>query len=114
MRPSLHDRQRCRHDMFLADVEAFDSEPRVSGVYMKFLCNQPACAGKPQDALHKSLSVNAESGVWHCFRCSAHGVLEDDVFAIGDYEDAPREQYGNAKQAARQRMKSRFDVAGPE
>jgi len=41
-------------------------------------------------------------------------VLEDDVFAIGDYEDAPREQHGNAKQAARQRMKSRFDVAGPE
>jgi hypothetical protein len=99
--------------MFLADIEAFDSEPRVSGVYMKFLCNQPACAGKPQDALHKSLSVNAETGVWHCFRCSAHGVLEDDIFDE-PAEFAPREQYGNAKQAARQRMKSKFDVAGPE
>ena len=99
--------------MFLADIEAFDAEPRVSGVYMKFLCNQSACAGKPQDALHKSLSVNAESGVWHCFRCSAHGVLEDDIFDDAP-EYAPKEQFGNKRQEARQRMKSKFDVAGPE
>ena len=99
--------------MFLADIESYDSEPRVSGVYSKFQCNQPACEGKPHDALHKSLSVNMETGVWHCFRCSAHGVLEDDIFDE-PAEFAPREQYGNAKQAARQRMKSKFDVAGPE
>ena len=66
--------------MMLADIESFDPDPRVSGVYSKFQCNQPACEGKPHDALHKSLSVNMETGVWHCFRCSAHGVLDDAIF----------------------------------
>ena len=99
--------------MFLADIEAFDNDPRVSGVYSKFQCNQPACEGKPHDALHKSLSVNMETGVWHCFRCSAHGVLDDDIFDDAP-EYAPKEQFGNKRQEARQRMKSKFDVAGPE
>ena len=94
--------------MFLADLEAFDPEPRLSGPYMKFLCNQPECAGKPQDALHKSLSANAETGIWHCFRCSAHGVLEDDIF-VEDTMDVAR-AYVNR----RTRMKSKFDVQGPE
>lgn len=99
--------------MFLADIEAFDNDPRVSGAYSKFQCNQPACEGKPHDALHKSLSVNMETGVWHCFRCSAHGVLEDDVFDdVPEY--APKEQYGNKRQEARTRMKSKFHVPDPD
>ncbi len=98
--------------MFLADIEAFDNEPRVSGVYSKFQCNQEACAGKPHDALHKSLSVNMETGVWHCFRCSAHGVLEDEVFD----DDASDERFipTSPRVASRERMKSKFAVADPE
>ena len=94
--------------MFLADIESFDPDPRSSGAYTKFMCNQPACAGKLDDAGHKSLSVNMESGVWHCFRCSAHGVLEDDIF-VEDTMDVAR-AYVNR----RTRMKSKFDVQGPE
>jgi hypothetical protein len=94
--------------MYLTDIETFDPDPRVSGAYTKFQCNQPACEGKPHDAIHKSLSVNMETGVWHCFRCSAHGVLEDDVF-IEDTMDVAR-----AYVDRRTRMKSRFAVADPE
>ena len=98
--------------MMLADIETFDPDPRISGVYSKFQCNQPACEGKPHDALHKSLSVNMETGVWHCFRCSAHGVLDDAIFD----DDASDERFipTPPRVAARQRMKSHFDVAGPE
>jgi hypothetical protein len=96
--------------MMLADIEAFDPEPRVSGAYSKFQCNQPACEGKPHDALHKSLSVNMENGVWHCFRCSAHGVLEDDVFDDEPAYDVQLTQRG----ATRRRIKERFAVPDPE
>ena len=98
--------------MFLADIEAFDPDPRPSGAYTKFMCNQPACEGKPDDAIHKSLSVNMETGVWHCFRCSAHGVLEDAVFDT-EPEYSPRWE-PNERQAIRQRMKSKFAVADPQ
>jgi hypothetical protein len=94
--------------MYLTDIEAFDPDPRVSGAYTKFMCNQPACEGKPDDSIHKSLSVNMETGVWHCFRCSAHGVLEDDVF-----DEVPQNQWSKPDNA-HARMKSRFIVDGPE
>ena len=97
--------------MFLADIESFDPDPRSSGAYTKFMCNQPACEGKPDDAIHKSLSVNMESGVWHCFRCAAHGVLEDDVFAD---EPMKYDDWSSGKQEARQRHKAKFTVADPE
>jgi hypothetical protein len=39
--------------------------------------------------------------------------LDDAIFDDAP-EFAPKEQYGNKRQEARQRMKSKFDVAGPE
>ena len=94
--------------MYLTDIETFDPDPRVSGAYTKFQCNQPACEGKPHDAIHKSLSVNMETGVWHCFRCSAHGVLDDAIFA----DDAP--EHVSPRATTKQRMKQRFTVGGPD
>lgn len=94
--------------MYLTDLEAFDADPTLRGKYTRFACNQPACDGKPHDVGHQSLSVNMETGVYTCFRCAAHGVLEDDVF--GDDDDewiAPRE-------TARNRMQSAFSFPDPD
>lgn len=99
--------------MFLADIEGFDPDPRASGAYTKFMCNQPACEGKPDDAIHKSLSVNMETGVWHCFRCAAHGILEDDIFDDEiPWVGGPMPV--SDRKASRQRIKSKFAVADPD
>lgn len=56
----------------LAEIEAFDPGNTSS----RRLC--PLCGTeKPKDAAHRSLSLDASSGKWKCFRCSAGGVLRE-------------------------------------
>ena len=59
----------------LADLEAFD--PRASGGSRerRFCCPLPACAGKPIDAAHRTVSVSVATGAWTCYRCGGSGKL---------------------------------------
>lgn len=65
----------------LGDLELFD--PRASGLVVgqgggerRFLC--PFCGeGKPKDASHRSLSLNASNGVWRCHRCGEGGKVRE-------------------------------------
>lgn len=60
----------------LADLETFDGHAQGSGAERRFLC--PLCGeGKPQNAAHRCLNLNAQSGVWNCKRCKATGKLTD-------------------------------------
>jgi len=61
----------------LADLEAADPHAPAGTRERRFCCPLPACAGKPQDAAHRTLSVNVRTGAWHCFRCDARGVLRE-------------------------------------
>jgi hypothetical protein len=56
----------------LAEIEAFDPGNASS----RRLC--PLCgAEKPRDTSHRSLSLDATSGKWKCFRCGEGGVLRE-------------------------------------
>lgn len=65
----------------LRDLEILD--PRASGVSIgqgggeqRFLC--PLCGqGKARDAAHRSLSLNAQSGLWRCHRCGESGKVSE-------------------------------------
>lgn len=65
----------------LQHLAAFD--PRASGVTVgqdggehRFLC--PLCGGeKPRDSVHRSLSLNVGTGIWHCHRCAQGGKLRE-------------------------------------
>jgi hypothetical protein len=60
----------------LADLETFDGHAQGSGAERRFLC--PLCGeGKPRNAAHRCLNLNAQSGVWNCKRCKATGKLTD-------------------------------------
>jgi hypothetical protein len=37
----------------------------------------PACADKPRDGRHRSLSLESSTGLWHCFRCGASGQVRE-------------------------------------
>ncbi len=65
----------------VCDLELFD--PRASGLVVgqgggerRFLC--PLCGeGKPKDGAHRSLSLNAGTGVWRCHRCGEGGKVRE-------------------------------------
>jgi hypothetical protein len=59
----------------LADLEAFDARPAGGGRERRFCCPLPACADKPRDRAHQSLSVDTDTGDWTCFRCGGAGRL---------------------------------------
>src|ERR1051325_4926779 len=61
----------------LADLEAFDPQAPPRDGERRFLCPLPACADKPTDAAHRSLSVNMSTGLWHCSRCDTGGKLRE-------------------------------------
>jgi len=61
----------------LADLEAFDPRAPAGKGERRFCCPLPACAGKPLDAAHRSLSLNTQTGAWRCHRCDARGVLRE-------------------------------------
>ncbi|SRR5579883_1094199 len=61
----------------LADLEAFDPQAPPRDGERRFCCPLPACADKPVDAAHRSLSVNVGTGLWRCYRCQARGRLRE-------------------------------------
>jgi Toprim domain len=61
----------------LTDLEAFDPHPAGADRERRFCCPLGACRDKPRDRAHQSLSVNAETGLWTCFRCGAGGKLTE-------------------------------------
>jgi hypothetical protein len=70
-------RPGCAPVFSLADLEAFDPRPAGAGRERRFCCPLPACLDKPRDRAHQSLSVNAETGLWTCYRCGAGGKLTE-------------------------------------
>ena len=83
----------------LADLEAFDPQAPDRRPERRFCC--PLCGtGKRIDAAHRSLSLKVETGVWHCHRCDASGVL--------------REKWTPLPRRARQRVVLRRAFALPE
>jgi hypothetical protein len=79
----------------LTDLESFDPSAPERGRERRFCCPLPGCADKRRDARHRSLSVNVESGRWHCHRCGAGGLLRENW--------SPREPRFNAKRASSRR-----------
>lgn len=61
----------------LADLERNDPTARDHGTERRYLCPLPACAEHQRPASHRSLSLNATTGAWHCHRCHASGLLTD-------------------------------------
>src|SRR3712207_2112828 len=61
----------------LAELEAFDVGTSPGRAERRFCCPLPACADKPRDAAHRSLSLNTATGEWYCFRCTAGGQLRE-------------------------------------
>jgi Toprim-like len=61
----------------LADLEAFDPQAPPRDGERRFCCPLPACADKPVDADHRSLSAHMSTGLWHCARCQAGGKLRE-------------------------------------
>src|SRR3954452_1674781 len=66
-----------RPTLSLADLERFDPTAPERGRERRFCCPLPACGESYHDARHRSLSVNVETGKWHCHRCGVGGVLRD-------------------------------------
>lgn len=83
----------------LADLEAFDPRSPAGTRERRFCCPLRACAGKPRDAAHRTLSVNVQTGAWHCFRCDARGVL--------------REHWRPAGERTRSQLRHAFSLAPP-
>lgn len=61
----------------LADLEAFDPEAPARGRERRFCCPLPGCAEKRHDGRHRSLSLNLETGEWHCHRCGGGGLVRE-------------------------------------
>src|SRR5579875_243952 len=65
--------------------ELIASDPhggREAGRERRYLC--PFCHGdRRRDAAHRSLSVNVETGMWHCHRCEQGGKLAEWHAASG-------------------------------
>jgi hypothetical protein len=60
----------------LADLEAHDPHARSGGRERRFLC--PLCGGsKKADCAHRSLSLQADTGLWKCHRCGEGGILSE-------------------------------------
>ncbi len=79
----------------LADLERNDPTARDHGTERRYLCPLPACADHQRPASHRSLSLNAGTGVWHCHRCHESGLLTD-------YQtDAPKRPAYSANQRPR-------------
>jgi hypothetical protein len=61
----------------LAALEAYDPLAPARDGERRFCCPLPACGDKPIDPAHRSLTVNAGTGLWQCWRCRASGKLRD-------------------------------------
>jgi hypothetical protein len=80
----------------LADLERADPQaPTVDGE-RRFCCPLPACADKPVDQAHRTLSVNTATGLWTCYRCQAGGKLQEHWTPLGDRRSLQRQRLAQA------------------
>ena len=93
----------ARPILTLADIEAFDP----GNVTTRRLC--PLCGSeKPKDTSHRSLSLDAQTGKWKCFRCNAGGVLRE---FWSDHAASSQASFGKSTFNARgSRLKTIFSV----
>ena len=78
----------------LLELEAFDPQSRLHGKERRFCCPLPSCLGKPINSAHRSLSVNIETGAYHCHRCGDSGFLEEHTT---ERSKQTRREYQRAK-----------------
>jgi DNA primase len=65
------------HAVSRADLDAYDPHGgRGAGANRYWLCFN--CADEHPRNKRRTLSVNVDTGAWHCFRCDAHGLLEEN------------------------------------
>ena len=82
----------------LSELEQFDSHATRHGQERRFCCPLPSCNGKRRDASHRSLTVNAQTGKYHCHRCGSSGVLREF------WQDKPQEPRLPRQQQTRRRL----------
>lgn len=81
----------------LAELDAYDPHEG-----QRRLC--PLCGdSKPRDSAHRSLSFDARSGLWKCFRCGEGGLLKEF------WTEKPS-TFQNARQASRTRLRQTFGL----
>lgn len=87
-----------RPTLTLAELDAYDSHQGN-----RRLC--PLCGDdKPRDSAHRSLSFDAQSGLWKCFRCGQSGKLREFW--------AEKPEYQPSQQRSRERLRQAFDLGG--
>lgn len=83
----------------LAELTAYD--PHEGGRRLCPLCGD----GKPRDSAHRSLSFDAQTGLWKCFRCGESGKLREF------WEN--KDNYQPPRQRARAKLRATFDLPSP-
>lgn len=79
----------------LAELDAYDPHEG-----QRRLC--PLCGNsKPRDAAHRSLSFDARSGLWKCFRCGESGRLKE-------FWPEKEASFPSSRQASRARLRQAF------
>ncbi len=64
--------------MRLADLYNLDPNGGKGSSNLRFLCPfDCASKGKPANSANRDLSVNKNTGAYHCFACTAKGLLDD-------------------------------------
>jgi Toprim-like len=92
----------------LVDLETHDPYAPNCSIERDFLCPFPDCTDKQIGSQHRSLSVNAETGLFTCHRCNQSGKLREFWDGPGDKKstyDHTRKDW--KKKAARKR----FEIA---
>lgn len=99
--PSLRRSLSRGAHLTLAELEMFDPASRPGRRERRFCCPLPACAAKPRDANHRSLSLSLATGLWHCHRCGLSGCLDEDERQPGRAAGDPRTPNQLSSAAAR-------------
>jgi hypothetical protein len=93
----MHDENSSHRPVLtLAELNAYDSHDGN-----RRLC--PLCGdSKPRDSAHRSLSFDAQSGLWKCFRCGHSGKLREFWQEKAEFQPI--------QQRSRQRLRQAFDL----
>jgi DNA primase len=87
----------------LTDLESFDNCATRGGTERRFCC--PICGeNKPRDTAHRSLSVNTNTGLWKCHRCSSDGQLREW------WKKNDNDHFVSTRDRQRETIKARFQL----
>jgi hypothetical protein len=79
----------------LVELEQFDPHATRHGQERRFCCPLPGCNGKRRDVSHRCLTVNIQTGAYHCHRCGSSGLLREF------WQDKPQEPRPTRQQRTR-------------